>query len=70
MLVTLDLDFADMRAYPPASHRGIWVLRPPQQTFDAIVGFAQAGVRLAKVERTAGQLWIIDQRQVRIRDGS
>ena len=70
VLVTLDLDFADMRAYPPGSHLGIWVLRPPQQTFDAIVGLAQAGVRLAAVERTAGQLWIIDERQIRIRDGA
>ena len=33
VLVTLDLDFADMREYRSASHRGIWVLRPPQQTF-------------------------------------
>ena len=30
VLVTLDLDFADMRAYPPGSHPGIWVPRPPQ----------------------------------------
>ena len=29
VLVTLDLDFADIRAYPPGSHRGVWVLRPP-----------------------------------------
>jgi predicted nuclease of predicted toxin-antitoxin system len=31
ILVTLDLDFADIRAYPPSSHRGIWVLRPGAQ---------------------------------------
>jgi hypothetical protein len=24
ILVTLDLDFGDIRAYPPASHAGIW----------------------------------------------
>lgn len=25
ILVTLDLDFSDIRAYPAASHRGVWV---------------------------------------------
>lgn len=28
ILVTFDLDFSDLRVYPPASHHGIWVLRP------------------------------------------
>ena len=27
ILVTLDIDFADIRLYPPSSHPGIWVLR-------------------------------------------
>ena len=68
ILVTLDLDFADIRAYPLGSHRGIWVLRPAQQTFDAITALMLSGLRLAEVERTAGQLWIIDERRVRIRE--
>lgn len=68
ILITLDLDFADIRAYPPGSHPGIWVLRPPAQTFSAIEGLALAGLRLAAVERVRGQLWIIDDRRVRIRD--
>ena len=25
LLITLDLDFADIRAYPPSGHAGIWV---------------------------------------------
>jgi hypothetical protein len=28
VLVTFDLDFSDIRVYPPAGHHGIWVLRP------------------------------------------
>ena len=32
ILVTFDLDFADIRRYPPASHAGVWVLRPPTQS--------------------------------------
>ena len=68
VLVTLDLDFADMRVYPPGSHPGIWVLRPARQTFNAILSLVHSGIRLASVERTSGQLWVIDQRQVRIRE--
>lgn len=68
ILITLDLDFADIRVYPPQSHRGIWVLRPAEQTFDTILALALAGVRLSTVERTTGQLWVIDKKRVRIRD--
>lgn len=68
ILVTLDLDFADIRTYRPGSYRGVWVLRPAEQSFASILELALAGVRLASVERTAGQLWVIDQRRVRIRE--
>lgn len=70
ILITLDLDFADIRAYPPGSYPGIWVLRPPKQTFKAIESLALAGLRLAAVEWVRGQLWIIDERRVRIREGN
>ena len=68
ILVTLDLDFSDIREYPPGSHRGIWILRPAAQTFDALVKLCLSGVKLAAAERTTGQLWVIDERSVRIRD--
>ena len=68
VLVTLDLDFSDIRQYPPGSHRGIWVLRPARQTFNAIFALVEAGLRLTATERTAGQLWVIDERRVRIRE--
>jgi len=68
ILVTLDLDFSDIRSYPAGSHRGIWVLRPRLQTFDSIVALALAGVRLTATEQAAGRLWIIDEQRVRIRD--
>jgi len=69
ILITLDLDFSDIRAYPPGSCPGIWVLRPPKQTFRAIGALVRAGVRLSAVERVRDQLWIIDESRVRIRDG-
>lgn len=68
ILVTLDLDFADIRTYPPGSHRGIWALRPARQVFERVLDLVLAGVRLSTIERTAGQLWVIDERRVRIRE--
>ena len=68
VLVTLDLDFADIRAYPPGTHAGIWVLRPAVQTFKATTALVEAGLRLTATERTRGQLWVIDETRVRIRD--
>ena len=68
ILITLDLDFADIRAYPPGSHAGIWALRPAVQTFRAIELLVLAALRLTSTERTHGQLWVIDEQRVRIRD--
>ena len=68
VLVTLDLDFADIRAYPPGSHRGVWVLRPPNQAFGNVLIAVLAGVKLTAVERTADQLWVIDEKRVLIRE--
>ncbi|MBK7954707.1 MAG: DUF5615 family PIN-like protein [Candidatus Accumulibacter sp.] len=68
LLVTLDLDFSDIRVYPPGSHRGVWVLRPADQAFTSVLNLVLAGVRLSAIERTAGQLWVIDEKRVRIRE--
>lgn len=68
ILITLDLDFSDIRAYPPGSHSGIWILLPPKQTFKAIEALVRAGVRLSTIERVHGQLWVVDEKRVRIRD--
>lgn len=68
VLVTLDLDFADIRAYPPGSHHGIWVLRPARQGFQNVLNLVLAGVRLAATERAEGQLWVVDEFRIRIRE--
>ena len=68
VLVTLDLDIADIRAYPPGSHHGIWVLRPARQGFQNVLNLMLAGVRLAATERAEGQLWVVDEFRIRIRE--
>jgi predicted nuclease of predicted toxin-antitoxin system len=68
-LVTLDLDFADVRAYPPAAYSGLVVLRPRLQTVSAIGRLAEQMVRCLDAEPLAGRLWIVEEQRVRIREG-
>ena len=66
-LMTLDLDFADIRTYPPEDYSGIIVVRPKVQTVSAIVGLTEQVVRLLENSSPVGQLWILDESHVRIR---
>jgi predicted nuclease of predicted toxin-antitoxin system len=69
-IVTLDLDFADIRAYPPENYAGIIVLRPAVQTVTAIVSTVGRVVALLASEPLVGCLWVVDDHRVRIRQGS
>ena len=66
-LMTLDLDFADIRTYPPEEYSGIIVVRPKVQTISAVVGLAEQVVRLLDSSSPVGQLWVLDEFHVRIR---
>jgi predicted nuclease of predicted toxin-antitoxin system len=66
-LVTLDLDFANLRDYPPADHFGIIVLRPNVQTIPLIRRLLEQVVRRLSQEPLVGSLWIVDPGQIRIR---
>ncbi|MDH5540544.1 MAG: DUF5615 family PIN-like protein, partial [Rhizobacter sp.] len=61
VLVTLDLDFADIRAYPPAEHSGVWVLRPAQQSIEGIVDLLRGAARLLAKEPVVRRLWIVEK---------
>ena len=67
VLVTLDLDFADIRQYPPISMPGVWVLRPHLQSAPAIVALLGRALKLLAAEPTEHSLWVIDEQRVRIR---
>ncbi len=68
ILVTLDLDFADIRLYPPASHKGIWVLRPHAQSIGNTLTLLRGAVGLCGTEPPSSRLWIVEHGRVRIRD--
>jgi len=69
VLVTLDLDFSNVRAYPPAQHAGIIVLRPKRQDKRTVLALMERIV-LALTNRTpAGELWIVEADRIRFRVG-
>lgn len=68
ILVTLDLDFADIRLYPPASNEGVWVLRPRSQSIRNILALVIGAISLLEVEEVQHRLWIIEPGRVRIHE--
>jgi predicted nuclease of predicted toxin-antitoxin system len=69
-LLTLDLDFSDIRVFPPSVYAGIIVLRPSVQTVKNIRRLVGQVVALLSAEPLVGHLWIVDEGQVRIRAGT
>jgi hypothetical protein len=67
--VTVDFDFANVRVYPPDQYSGLIVLRPRAQTIPAIESLTEQMVRYLASEALVGQLWIVEEQRVRIREG-
>ena len=66
VIVTLDLDFSNIRAYPPAEHPGIIVLRVEHQDKDSVLSLVTSMLPLLNVEPLKEQLWIVEPDRVRI----
>lgn len=67
-IVSLDVGFADIRAYPPSEHPGLMVLRPAHQEKGNVLRLIARVIPLLEREPLAGRLWIVDERRVRIRN--
>ena len=68
VLVTLDLGFSDIRAYPPREHEGIIVLRPKSQDIQSILSLIHRVVSLCTTEEVVQRLWIVGNTRLRIRE--
>ena len=69
-LITLDLDFADIRTFPPGEYAGLIVLRPVAQDKPRVLSVVRGLIPLLKTESLVGKLWIVDDMSVRIRGGT
>jgi len=68
VLITLDLDFADIRTYNPEFTPGIIVIRTQYQDKLNILSKISEIINLLGVEKIYGKLWIIENDRVRIRE--
>lgn len=65
--VTLDLDFSDIRTYPPEQYAGLIVLRLARQDKPHVLGVIGRLAPMLAREDPAGHLWIVEEDRVRIR---
>ena len=68
MLVTQDLDFSDIRTYPPGEYAGIIVFRLPSAARDALLEVGAILIERLRESSPEGQLWIVEDSRIRIRE--
>lgn len=68
-LITLDTDFGNIQAYPPAEYSGLVVLRLTQQDKLNVLTVLTRLLERFKHEPLSGRLWVVEEHRVRIRPG-
>lgn len=68
VLVTLDLDFANVQAYPPGTNSGIIVFRSKSQDKLTLIALLKRIVPVLKRRSAEGQLWIVQPDRIRFRE--
>ena len=68
VLVTQDLDFADIRVYPPVQYPGIVVFRLADQARDHLLKVGANLLATLGDSSPKGQIWIVEESRVRIRE--
>ena len=66
-MITMDLDFSDIRVYAPDRFYGIIVMRLQQQDKRHVLKVLERLLPLFSKEKLQGHLWIVEEKRVRIR---
>ncbi len=67
ILITFDLDFADIWTYPPSQYPGFIVLRLHRQDKPHVLSVFAFVLDEMKRESATGKLWIVEEHRIRIR---
>jgi predicted nuclease of predicted toxin-antitoxin system len=67
-LLTLDGDFPDIRAYPPAEYPGLVVMRLRSQDKRHVLETISRLIPVFSAEPLAGRLWIVEEERIRVRE--
>lgn len=68
IIVLLDLDFANIRAYPPRDFSGLIVLRLKKQDKVHALEVFKRLLRTLSSEQLEKRLWIVDENRIRIHE--
>lgn len=66
-LITLDLDFGDVRSYPPHEYLGLVVLRLHRQDKPYVLETIRRIIPLLEKEQVERRLWIVEEDRIRVR---
>ncbi len=66
-LITLDMDFADIRTYRPEDFSGLLVLRLAKQSVPEVLRVIRRLLEILKTGDCRGQLWIVEHDRIRVR---
>jgi predicted nuclease of predicted toxin-antitoxin system len=69
VLITFDLDFSDIRKFPPQEHPRLIVFRLADQSRPYVLRVFQKVLDLLDNEPVEGSLWIVEEHRVRVRRG-
>jgi predicted nuclease of predicted toxin-antitoxin system len=67
MLLTLDIEFADLRKYPPGSHPGVILFRPLSLSPLSVNAFIADFIRRTDLDKLAVCVAVVDPSHVRVR---
>lgn len=67
ILITLDIDFTDIRLYPPEEYSGIIVLRGKIHSKNHLIDIFRKTIPLLNSESLDRHLWIVEETKIRIR---
>jgi predicted nuclease of predicted toxin-antitoxin system len=65
--ITLDLDFSDVRRFPPGTHPGLLLLRPKNRSRDAVLHVLKRVLQEHPLGNLAGCLAVADEHRTRLR---
>src|SRR5215207_3502258 len=67
VLITLDVDFSDIRTYPPEKSPGCVGLRLSRLDKTHVLTVLERTIPMFQQEPLSGHLWIVDEARLRIR---
>lgn len=67
MVLTLDIEFADLRKYPPGSHPGIILFRPQSLSPLSVNKFIADFIGRTELDKLAACVAVVDPVHVRVR---